>query len=125
MSFDASMQAILERTAWSPEVTGYLINDCPAPEGQDQREFEARLFQACLFYICTAWYPYDAGSVAKDFFMLEETKKKYPDLPENLVVRALERFHMQVFNRPLGRDQGQVPAQINGVENANGSAGMT
>lgn len=104
-SFDASVQTILERmTRPRPQDTGYLIEDCPAPEGEDQREFEAHLFQACLFYICTAWYPYDGESVAKDFFMLEETKKKYPGLPEHLLVRALERFHLQVFNRPLGGD---------------------
>lgn len=83
---------------------GFLVQECPAPEGQTQREFESHLFRACLTYVNQFWSPFDGISgVDQSPLALEETKKRFPNLPEPAIVKALEFFHQQIFNQPLAQ----------------------
>lgn len=95
---------------------GYLAEHCPAPDGQDQKQYEARLLRACMSYIYAFWDPfYDNEGVSQDFEALEATKARFPDIEEPAIVRALEHFHLKVFNRPLGHGSGKHSSHNNVV----------
>lgn len=50
------------------------------------------------------WSPFDGISgVDQSPLTLEETKKRFPNLPEPAIVKALEFFHLQIFNQPLAQ----------------------
>lgn len=91
-----------------PPEEGCLARECPAPEGQDQKAYESRLFRACLSYVYILWDPFsdEGGGVGQDYRALDETKGRFPDLEEAALVKALEHFHGLVFNRPLRRTEG-------------------
>lgn len=113
-SFDDKLQGALAETSdlksilanGTPPEAGQLMKTCPAPKGQDQKEYESHLFRACLSYVYVFWDPvYNIDGVKHDYLALEETKKRFPDLEETAIVSALQHFHEVVFNRPLGDGQ--------------------
>ncbi|KAI3391388.1 hypothetical protein diail_7457 [Diaporthe ilicicola] len=81
----SEVRALLSQPPPAPE-TGCLNLECPAPDGYDQKAYEA-----CLFH---AW--------RRDCIAFEEIKKQFPGLEEKALVEALEYFHKELFNSPLG-----------------------
>lgn len=43
--------ALVAKPVSRPEEEGYLAESCPAPPGENQREYESRIFRACLSYV--------------------------------------------------------------------------
>ncbi|KAL2280839.1 hypothetical protein FJTKL_12339 [Diaporthe vaccinii] len=100
----SEVKAMLSQPPAAPE-TGCLALDCPAPDGYDQKAYKACLFQACMVYVCMLWDPLNdggRGGVGRDCIALEEIKKQFLGLEEKALVEALEYFHKQLFNCPLG-----------------------
>lgn len=113
-SFDMKTERILSAKAppQPQEPRFHLARECPAPEGEGQRQYGSRLFRACLLYIYILWDSfYDEDGVGQDFHALEEVKKRLPDLNELAIVKALQHFHNLVFNRPLGQQGGDGDKQ--------------
>lgn len=84
-----------------PEDEGYLRELCPAPEGENQRAYESRLYQACLYYIHLLWDPTREEGVSQDGESMEDTARVFPDLKMEDIAAALSQFHKQVFNRSI------------------------
>lgn len=99
------VKSISSKAPPRPEDEGYLIRVCPAADGQSQRDYESRLYRACLSYMYILWDPFydEEGGLGLDPGALDQTLKKFPDLDKHVLLNALENFHRQVFNCPLTR----------------------
>ncbi|KAI3395453.1 hypothetical protein diail_1316 [Diaporthe ilicicola] len=99
------VKSILSKAPPRPEDEGYLVRVYPAPDGQNQRDHDSRLYRACLSYMYILWDPFydDEGGLGLDHNALDQTLKKFPDLDKHVLLNTLENFHRQVFNCPLTR----------------------
>lgn len=84
-----------------------LTEDCPAPVGWNQKDYESHLHRACAYYSYHAWSLTDGhGPFDADAF--EETKAGFPGIDNQALLKALEHFHRQLYNCPHSWDPSEL-----------------
>lgn len=102
-AISAEVKGITDTLATPPQPEGLLVQDFPAPPGQEQKDYESRLFRAYFAYVYNLWDPEVKGSMGEDSGTLDDIKAKFPNLEETAIITALEHFHALVFNQPIKR----------------------
>lgn len=82
-----------------PGEDGYLIKECIAPAGQDQKVYQASLIRAAIFY--TTHFKWSDDGFDADEEAFEATLERYPQLLEDHIVKAIKHWHLQAYRVPF------------------------
>lgn len=95
-----ALKADMKKTP-EPGETGFLSEHCLAPEGCDQKDYEALCFRAAKFYVDCLEDPSEGFSADEGAF--HETQTEFPGVPNKHLIAALKHIHVQMYNRHFSR----------------------
>ncbi|RYC64465.1 hypothetical protein CHU98_g1747 [Xylaria longipes] len=99
----ANLEASLAKPSPQMGEDGFLTQNCPAPKGWNQKDYEALLTRAAINLIANQESP--SGELLITIDKYTSVKDSFPDIPVHDFSVAFEHEYVRAFNRPLDRNK--------------------